>query len=78
MFNVCLGRIEYDFQKSRVTGFWDNKLSVSAIKVLQNKFHACVPLIELPLQEMRNSLTQQCLLIPLPIIDAAKVKVGVA
>ncbi len=28
-----LGRIEYDFQKSRVTGPWDHKLSVSAKKV---------------------------------------------
>jgi hypothetical protein len=37
-----LGRIEYDFQKSRVTGPWDHKVSVSAKKVLK-KFHACVP-----------------------------------
>jgi hypothetical protein len=28
-----LGRIEYDFQKSRVTGPWDHKASVSAKKV---------------------------------------------
>jgi hypothetical protein len=28
-----LGRIEYDFQKSRVTGPWDYKVSVSAKKV---------------------------------------------
>jgi len=28
-----LGRIEYDFQKSRVTGPWDHKVSVSAKKV---------------------------------------------
>jgi hypothetical protein len=34
-----LSRIEYDFQKSRVTGPWDHKVSVSA-----KKFHACVPL----------------------------------
>ncbi len=27
-----LGRIEYDFQKSRVTGPWDHKVSVSAKK----------------------------------------------
>jgi hypothetical protein len=40
-----LGRIEYDFQKSRVTGPWDHMVSVSAKKVLE-KFHACVPLME--------------------------------
>jgi hypothetical protein len=28
-----LGRIEYDFQKSRVTGPWNHKVSVSAKKV---------------------------------------------
>jgi len=28
-----LGRIEYDFQKSRVTGPWDHMVSVSAKKV---------------------------------------------
>jgi hypothetical protein len=39
-----LGRIEYDFQKSRVTGPWDHKDSVSAKKAIK-KFHACVPLI---------------------------------
>ncbi len=38
-----LGRIECDFQKSRVTGPWDHKDTVSAKKILQ-KFHACVPL----------------------------------
>ena len=38
-----LGRIEYDFQKSRVTGPWDHKDSVSAKKV-KKKIHACVPL----------------------------------
>ncbi len=38
-----LGRIEYDFQKSRVTGPWDHKVSVTAKKV-EKKFHACVPL----------------------------------
>jgi hypothetical protein len=37
------GRSEYDFQKSRVTGPWDHKVSVSAKKV-KKKFHACVPL----------------------------------
>jgi hypothetical protein len=37
-----LGQIEYDFQKSRVTGPWDHMVSVSAKKV--KKFHACVPL----------------------------------
>jgi hypothetical protein len=26
-----LGRIEYDFQKSRVTGPWDHKVSVSCL-----------------------------------------------
>ncbi len=30
-----LGRIEYDFQKSRVTGPWDHKDSVSAKKVIK-------------------------------------------
>ncbi len=38
-----LGRIKYDFQKSRVTGPWDHMVSVSAKKV-KKKFHACVPL----------------------------------
>jgi hypothetical protein len=38
-----LGRIEYDFQKTRVTGPRDHKVSVSAKKV-KKKFHACVPL----------------------------------
>ncbi len=37
-----LGRIEYDFQKSRVTGPWDHMVSVSAKKV-KKKIHACVP-----------------------------------
>jgi hypothetical protein len=37
-----LSRIEYDFQKSCVTGPWDHKDSVSAKKV--KKIHACVPL----------------------------------
>jgi hypothetical protein len=39
-----LGRIEYDFQKSRITGPWDHKVSVSAKKFEEKKFHACVPL----------------------------------
>jgi hypothetical protein len=30
------GGIEYDFQKSRVTGPWDYKVSVSAKKVKKN------------------------------------------
>jgi hypothetical protein len=30
-----LGRIEYNFQKSRVTGPWDHKDSVSAKKVIK-------------------------------------------
>ena len=38
-----LGRIEYDFQKSRVTGPWDHMVSVSAKKV-KKKIHSCVPL----------------------------------
>ncbi len=38
-----LSRIEYDFQKTHVTGPWDQKVSVSAKKVIK-KFHACVPL----------------------------------
>ncbi len=37
------GRIEYDFQKSRVTGPWDHKDSVSA-KMSTKKIPACVPL----------------------------------
>jgi hypothetical protein len=40
-----LGRMEYDFQKSRVTGPWDHNVLVSAKKVKKN-FHACVPLKE--------------------------------
>ena len=44
-----LGRIEYDFQKSRVTDPWDHKVSVSAKKV-KKKFHAWVPL-----SKMRNT-----------------------
>ncbi len=42
---ICLKveYLEYDFQKSRVTGPWDHKDSVSAKKV-KKKFHACVPL----------------------------------
>ncbi len=43
MFKSRLGRIEYDLQKSRVTGPWDHKVLVSAKKV-KKKFHACVPL----------------------------------
>jgi hypothetical protein len=38
-----LGRIEYDFHKSRVTGPWDHMVSVAAKKVKKN-VHACVPL----------------------------------
>ncbi len=38
-----LGRIEYDFQKSCVTGPWGHMVSVSAKKV-KKKFHAYVPL----------------------------------
>jgi hypothetical protein len=37
-----LGRIEYDFQKYRVTGPWDHKDSVSA-KQYEAKCHVCVP-----------------------------------
>jgi hypothetical protein len=32
MFKSYLGRIEYDFQKSRVTGPWDHEVLVSAKK----------------------------------------------
>jgi hypothetical protein len=36
MFKVKnLGRIEYDFQKSRVTGPWEHKVLVSAKKVFK-------------------------------------------
>jgi hypothetical protein len=35
--------MEYDFQKYRVTGPWDHKVSVSAKKVIK-KIYACVPL----------------------------------
>ncbi len=38
--------MEYDFKKSRVTGTWDHKDTVSAKKV-KKKCHACVPLREL-------------------------------
>jgi hypothetical protein len=31
-------RIEYDFQKTRVTGPWDHKVSVSAKKVIKKNF----------------------------------------
>jgi hypothetical protein len=31
-----LGRIEHDFLKSRVTGPWDHKVSVSAKKIQKN------------------------------------------
>ncbi len=44
-----LGRVEYNFQKSRVTGPRDHKVSVSAKK--SKKFHACVPFITLPILE---------------------------
>ncbi len=36
-----LGRIEYDFQKSRVTGPWDHMVSVSAKKVKKNNSCLC-------------------------------------
>ncbi len=49
-----LGRIEYDFQKSHVTGPWDHKVSVSAKKV-KKKFHACVPLSEGGLAQLIES-----------------------
>ncbi len=39
-----LGRIEYDCQKSCVSGPWDHKVSASPKKG-KKKFHACVPLI---------------------------------
>ncbi len=39
-----LGLIKYDFQKSRVTGHRDRKVSVSAKKGQKRKVHACVPL----------------------------------
>ncbi len=38
-----LRRIEYGFQKSRVTGPWDHMVSVSAKKE-EKKLYACVPL----------------------------------
>jgi hypothetical protein len=39
-----LSGIEYDFQKSCVTGPWDHVVLVSAKKV-NKKFHDCVPLM---------------------------------
>jgi hypothetical protein len=36
-----LGRIEYDFQKSRVTGPWDHMVSVSAKKVFKKNSCLC-------------------------------------
>jgi hypothetical protein len=39
MFKVdYLSRIEYDFQKSRVTGPWNHKVSVSAKKLKKTIF----------------------------------------
>jgi hypothetical protein len=38
-----LSRIEYDCQKSRVTGPWDHKVLVSA-KKYKKIFQACIPL----------------------------------
>jgi hypothetical protein len=40
-----LGRIEYDFQKSRVTGPWDHKDSVSAKKVRKKNSCLCTVLL---------------------------------
>jgi hypothetical protein len=51
-----LSRIEYDFQKSRVTDPWDHKVSVSAKKVKKKKFHACVPLIWVRILALPSSL----------------------
>ncbi len=53
-----LGRIEYDFQKSRVTGSWDHKDSVSAKKYFK-KFHACVPLIKIE-NTVTTSVVRKC------------------
>jgi hypothetical protein len=38
-----IGRIKYDFQKSRVPGSWDHKDSVSA-KKSKKKIHVWIPL----------------------------------
>jgi hypothetical protein len=38
-----IGQIEYDLQKSRITGPWDRKDSVSE-KENEKKIHACEPL----------------------------------
>ena len=44
-----LVQVEYDFQKSRVTGPWDHK--DSAAKKYLKKFHACVPLMRMTKDE---------------------------
>jgi hypothetical protein len=54
-----LGRIEYDFKKSRVTGSWDHKDSVSAKKVFK-KIHACVPLTLRHLPPLRFHCIEEC------------------
>jgi hypothetical protein len=41
-----LGRIEYDFQKSRVTGPWDHKDLVSAKKSIKRNFTLVYHLID--------------------------------
>ncbi len=53
-----IGRIEYDFQKYRVTGSWDHMVSVSAKKV--KKIHACVPLKPLKKGVGSGSVSQMC------------------
>jgi hypothetical protein len=53
MFIKYLSQIEYDFQKSRVTGPWDHKVSVSAKKL--KKCHAC-----LTLSSSADGVTIQC------------------
>jgi hypothetical protein len=52
-------RIEYDFQKSRVTvtGPWNHKDSVSAKKVTK-KVHACVPLKNIHMYTLRLTETR--------------------
>jgi hypothetical protein len=50
-------RIEYNFQKFRVTGPWDHKVPVSAKIIIKKKFHASVHLIK---EEKRLKMMYGC------------------
>jgi hypothetical protein len=49
-----LGRIEYDFQKSRVTSHWDHMVSVSAKKV--KKKISCLCAFNVPVVYMARDV----------------------